>query len=65
MTGKITEKQSSYLVSLINRATGSSYKFLSQVAEDGIGKRANKVKGISAVEASELIAEWKAKAEAK
>lgn len=59
---KITEKQASYLVSLINKATGKSYRFLSQVAEDGIGKRATKVRGISSTEASELITEWKAKA---
>lgn len=60
-TGRITDKQAAYLLSLINKATGSSYRFLSQVAEDGIGKRCNKVRGISSVEASSLIDEWKSR----
>ena len=60
---KITEKQSSYLVSLINQVSGTSFKFLSQVTVDGIGKKASKVKGISQAEASAMINEWKAKAE--
>ena len=60
----ITPNQSAYLLSLINKATGNSYRFLSQVKEDGIGKESNKVKGISSARASALISEWKEKAEA-
>lgn len=60
----ITPKQSAYLLSLINQATGKSYRFLSQVEENGIGKESNKVKGINSARASALISEWKTKAEA-
>lgn len=62
-TMKITQKQESYLLDLINNVTDSNYRFLSQVREDGIGKRAKKVRGLSAAEASELITEWQAKGE--
>ena len=58
----MTEKQSNYLLMLINKATGKSYRFLSQVTEDGIGKESQKVKGINAPRASALITEWQAKA---
>ena len=59
----ITPKQSAYLLSLINKATGKNYRFLSQVTEDGIGKESNKVKGINSARASALIDGWKKKAE--
>lgn len=58
----MTTKQNAYLLSLINKATGKNYRFLSHVTEDGIGKESNKVKGISSVRASTLIAEWIEKA---
>lgn len=61
---RMTDKQESYLVSLINKATGKSYRFISQVSEDGIGKLSSKVKGISTVEASKLIEKWKDKVKA-
>jgi hypothetical protein len=59
---KITEKQTKYLISLINKAKGKKYRFISEVQEDGIGKLASKVRGISQVEASALIDKWEAKA---
>tara|TARA_E500000318_G_scaffold96685_1_gene97171 strand:- start:576 stop:743 length:168 start_codon:yes stop_codon:yes gene_type:complete len=55
----MTKKQATYLLRLINRRTGKAYRFLSQVAEDNIGKRMNKVRGINSAEASALIDEWK------
>ena len=58
---KITDKQSVLLLRHINRVTGKTYAWLSHVAEDGIGKRANKVRGISKEEASLLIDEWSKK----
>jgi len=60
MKNKMTAKQASFIVSLINKSTGSSYRFVSQITEDGIGKRANKVRGLSTVEASEIIEKWSA-----
>ncbi len=57
----MTPKQCAYLLTLINKATGKSYRFLSQVEEDGIGKESQKVKGISAARASALITEWQGK----
>lgn len=57
----MTPKQSAYLLNLINKATGKSYRFLSQVEENGIGKESNKVKGINAARASALITEWQGK----
>lgn len=62
MTKKMmSDKQSDYLLRLINKATGNNYRFLSQVKEDGIGKRCGKVRGISGIEASTLITEWENK----
>jgi len=57
----MTPKQSAYLLSLINKATGKNYGYLSQVTEDGIGKQVKKVKGINSARASALITEWQAK----
>tara|TARA_S200002703_G_scaffold66102_1_gene57314 strand:- start:202 stop:369 length:168 start_codon:yes stop_codon:yes gene_type:complete len=54
----MTKKQAHYLLALINRKTGKGYRFLSQVSEGKIGKRMNKVRGISSAEASALISEW-------
>ena len=59
---KITEKQASYLVSLINKVEGTKFKFISQVTIDGIGKRASRVQGMSSAEASALIDEYSARA---
>lgn len=56
---KITDAQKAYLLQLVNKATGKAYKFLSQVTEDGIGKKMSKVQGISKAEASVLIEKWK------
>jgi len=52
---KITDRQAQYLLRLINQTYGTSYRYLSQVREDGIGQRMNKVVGISMQEASSLI----------
>ena len=59
----MSPKQTAFLLALINRATGKSYRFLSQVEEDGIGKKMNKVRGINSAEASSMIDSWKARAE--
>jgi len=61
-TTMMTPKQSAYLLNLINKATGKSYRFLSQVTEDNIGKESQKVKGINSARASALITEWQEKA---
>lgn len=58
MNEKITDKQAAYLLTLINRKAGKSYRFLSQVQEDGIGKQSSKVRGITKAEASTLIDQW-------
>lgn len=60
---RITPKQESYLLSLINEVTGKSYRYLSQVEEDGIGRKAKRVQGLKKQDASDLIAEWKERAE--
>ena len=57
----MTTKQCAYLLALLNKATGKSYRFLSQVTEDGIGKESQKVKGITSARASALITEWQGK----
>ena len=59
---RITEKQSAYLVTLINRVEGTRFKFLSQVTIDGIGKKAGRVQGMSAADASALISEYHGRA---
>lgn len=55
----MTKKQEDYLLILINRRYNTSYKYLSQVKEDGIGKRMNKVQRMSNVEVSALIDKYK------
>lgn len=59
MTTRMTARQESYLLSLINQATGQHYRYLSHVREDRIGKMATRVRGISMTEASQLIDAWK------
>ena len=60
---RMTTKQESYLLSLVNKVHGTSYRYLSQVNEDGIGRRAKKVRGIKKEEASQLIDEYKERLE--
>ncbi len=57
-----TEKQISYLLSLVSRVTGERYGYISQARKE-LGLSSFQVQKLSKTMASQLIEEWKNKAE--
>ena len=60
---KATDKQLDYLLSLINKSTGSNHKYFSQARHE-LGLSSRQADRVTKYEASSMIEEWKEKAEA-
>ena len=54
---RATKSQENYIVALANKKYGTSYSYISQIKEGGIGKMSKKVHGLSKADASRIISE--------